>query len=170
MQKLSSVTLWLVTVSSATYLLAKQSRSKRVLLENFNILFDVPVVTDGYASYNLFHTRQRCWIHLLLKAEKYAIRNRGTDLSCYRRLLFLYNEIKDLKSASTSECLRLQRKVMDIAYGYPKKHKFRTTLENASPYLFTFLQHPGMLPHNNPAELEVRDCRVTELSFCNFQK
>ena len=49
---------------------------------------------------------------------------------------------------------------MEIASSYPESHKFRITLEVAAPHLFTFPRHPGMPPHNNGAELEIRDTAV----------
>ena len=38
--------------------------------------------------------------------------------------------------------------------------KFKVTIEGAAPCLFTFLRYPGMPPHNNAAELEIRDAVV----------
>ena len=99
-------------------------------------------------------------MHLLREAEEYAIRNGGPDTSCYCRLLSVYRAIKAKKSACSSECLFLERAVLEIASSYPDGHKFRITLEGAAPHLFTFLRYPGMPPHNNGAELEIRDTAV----------
>ena len=95
--------------------------------------------------------------NILRKAEKYAIRNGGNDQLCHHRLLALYNTIKKMGSADSNECLSLEKTVLGIASMYDKSHNFRTTLENAAPNLFVFLQCPGMPPHNNAAELEIRD-------------
>ena len=156
--------VWLVTTRDATYLVAAPSRAAIMLDTYFGKLLDMPVVADGYAAYNLFPVKQRCWVHILRKAEKYAIRKGCSHLSCYRRLLVIYKRIKDRKSASCAECLDLERTVLEIASAYgnveqKKEHdgcKFRVTLEGAAPYLFTFLRYPGMPPHNNAAELEIR--------------
>ena len=156
--------VWLVTTLDATYLVAAPSRAAIMLDTYFGKLLDMPVVADGYAAYNLFPVKQRCWVHILRKAEKYAIRKGGSYLSCYRRLFAIYKRIKDRKSASCAECLDLERTVLEIASAYgnveqKKEHdgcKFRVTLEGAAPYLFTFLRYPGMPPHNNAAELEIR--------------
>ena len=59
-----------------------------------------------------------------------------------------------------AECRDLEKAVLEIALSYGRSHKFYTTLENAAPHLFTFLRHPGMPPHNNAAELEIRDTVV----------
>ena len=56
----------------------------------------------------------------------------------------------------------MQRTLHNIAQPYPEKHKFRITLENAMPFLFTFLRYPGMPPHNNDAEREICDTVVLQ--------
>ena len=56
----------------------------------------------------------------------------------------------------------MQRTLHNVAQSYPEKHKFRITLENAAPFLFTFLRYPGMPPHNNDAECEIRDTVVLQ--------
>ena len=66
--------VWLVTVKDATYIVVNPSRSAVVLDLHFSRLYDIPVVVDGYAAYNRFAIRQRCWVHLLCEAEKLAIR------------------------------------------------------------------------------------------------
>ena len=160
--------VWLVTTEDATYLVAAPSRAAIILDTYFGKLLDMPIVSDGYVVYNAFPVKQRCWVHILRKAEKYAIRKGGNYLSCYRRLLAIYKKIKDMKSASCAECLDLERVVLEIASAYEnaeqkKEHdgcKFMVTLEGAAPYLFTFLRYPGMPPHNNAAELEIRDTVV----------
>ena len=48
------------------------------------------VVVDGYTVYNAFPIKQRCWVHILRKAEKFAIRKDGNYMSCYLRLLAMY--------------------------------------------------------------------------------
>ena len=104
--------------------------------------------------------RQRCWVHLLREAEEYAIRNGKSDISRYCRLLSVYRAIKGRESADSSECLSLEKAVLEIVSSYPEGHKFRTKLEGAAPHPFTFLRYPGMPPHNNGAELEIRDTAV----------
>ncbi len=152
--------VWLVTTGDATYLVAAPSRAALVINAHFARLLGKPVVVDGYTVYNMFPVKQRCWVHLLRAAEEYAIKNGGNDLACYRRLLALYRSVKDRESAGSGECLDLERTVLQIASDYGESHDFRTTLENAAPCMFTFLRHPGMPPHNNAAELEIRDTAV----------
>ena len=52
-------------------------------------------LVDGYTAYNAFPIEQRCWVYILRKAEKFAIRKGGNYLSCYLRLLAMYKGIKD---------------------------------------------------------------------------
>ena len=152
--------VWLATAGDATYLVAAPSRAAAVLELHFGGLLGMPAVTDGYAAYGILPVRQRCWVHLLREAEKYAVKNGGDDLSCYRRLLSMYRRIKNRESADSAECLDLEKAALRIASDYKEGHGFRATLENAAPHLFTFLRHPGMPPHNNAAELEIRDTVV----------
>ena len=152
--------VWLATVKDTTYLVAAPSRGAAVPDLHFGRLLGIPAVSDGYPVYDVFPVRQRCWAHILREAEKLAIRNGGGDLSCYRRLLSLYGRIKDTESACSAECLDLERVVLQIAASYGEGHKFRGTLEGAAPHLFTFLRYHGMPPHNNAAELEMRDAVV----------
>ncbi|MBI1658992.1 MAG: transposase, partial [Thaumarchaeota archaeon] len=152
--------VWLATIRDATYIVAASSRAAAVLDIHFSRILDVPAVSDGYVVYNMLPVRQRCWVHLLREAEECAVRNGGSNTSCYFRLLSIYRAIKGRESADSSECIALERAVLEIASSYPEGHKFRIKLEGAAPYLFTFLRHPGMPPHNNGAELEIRDTAV----------
>ena len=152
--------VWLATVEDATYLVAAPSMAAAVLDLHFGKLLGIPVVYGGYAVYDIFSVRQRCWAHILRGAEKLAIRNGRGDLSCYRRLLSMYKRIKERESAGSVECLNLERAVLQIAASYSEGHKFRGTLEGAAPHLFAFLRYPGMPPHIDAAELEIRDSVV----------
>ena len=152
--------VWLATSGDTTYLVAAPSRAAAVLDLHFGGLLGMPAVTDGYAAYGVLPVRQRCRARLLREAEKHAVRNGGDDLSCYRRLLSMYGRIKNRESADGAECLNLEEAALRIASDYREGHEFRVTLENAAPHLFTFLRYPGMPPHNNAAELEIRDAVV----------
>ncbi len=113
----------------------------------------VPVVSDGYVTYNVLPVRQRCWVHFLREAEECAIRNGGPDISCYCRLLSVYRTIRGRELVCSSECFSLEKTVLEMASSYPEDHKFRIKLEGAVPHLFTFLRYPAIPPHNNGAEL-----------------
>ena len=55
--------VWLVTAGDATYLVAAPSRVAAVLDMHFGRLLGIPAVSDGYATYDIFPVRQRCWMH-----------------------------------------------------------------------------------------------------------
>ena len=61
--------VWLVTTEDATYLVAAPSRAAIILDTYFGKLLDMPIVSDGYVVYNAFPVKQRCWVHILRKAE-----------------------------------------------------------------------------------------------------
>ena len=96
------------------------------------------------------------------EAEKLAIRRGGNDLCQYDRLLRMYNDIKNMDRASAAQCRDLEKHVLEIAMSYGEAHEFRTTIEGAALYLFTFLRYPGMPPHNNDAERDIRDTSVLQ--------
>ena len=58
-----------------------------------------------------------------------------------------------------STCGRFAGEVRDLAARYGGL-KFAGTLHAAADNLFTFLRRPSMPPHNNGAELEIRDTAV----------
>ena len=72
----------------------------------------------------------------------------------------MYKRIKERESAGSAECLDLERAVLQIAAPYSEGHRFRGTLEGTAPHLLTFLRYPGMPPHIDAAELEIRDSVV----------
>ena len=153
--------VWLVTVGDATYLVAAPSRGAAVLDLHFGRLLGIPLVSDGYPVYDIFPVRQRCWVHILREAEKYAARNGGNDLACYRRLLSFYR-----RSQGHGVC-RLRRvpgpgegRAADSRRLRGGSQVSGERLRKPPPFLFTFLRYPGMPPHNNAAELEIRDTAV----------
>ena len=153
---------WLVTIKNATYVVVAHTRAAAVLELHFAGLLNIPVVVDGYAGYNVFPIKQRCWVHLLREAEKNAVKNGGNDLLQYERLLKLYRSIKDRDTADAAERRDLKKHLLDIATSYEESSPFRDTLTNAAPDMFTFLRYPGMPPHNNDAERDIRDTVVLQ--------
>ena len=139
----------------------------------------MPVVVDGYTVYKAFPIKQRCWVHILRKAEKFTIRKDGNYLSCYLRLLAMYKNIKDRESAGYAKRLDLERAVLEIAASYgeaedKEEHdglKFMAPLEYAVPCLFTFLRYPGMPPHNEaePEGREVFSVLISVARTCHKQ-
>ena len=159
--------VWLATNKKATYVVVSSSRKATTLDQYFNTLLEIPVVVDGFTAYNKFKIRQRCWVHLLLTAEKLAVeeyKNKkfGKHTRLHFLLLDMYNDIKNIDTADDAYIMYLDKRIRKIASSYGKEVKFRTTLENAIPDLFTFLRYSGMPLHNNDAEREIRDACVLQ--------
>ena len=98
-------------------------------------------------------------MHLLREAEECAIRNGKSNIFCYCRLLSIYRAVKGRESADISECLSGEGHPGDSLI-LPGGPQVQDQAGGVAPYLFTFLRHPGMPPHNNGAELEIRDTAV----------
>ena len=121
---------------------------------------DKPITCDGYAGYNVFHTRQRCWAHILREAEfiRYARETNPTAAMLHRKLQELYHEAKlEPQDISDSRHWELVCRTRSIARAYAGlDDEFAVRLENAAPDLFTFIRHPGMEPTNNESERMLR--------------
>ena len=119
----------------------------------------IPITCDGYAAYNGFETRQRCWAHVLRGADQ--IRHARKDpvtAMLHQRLQLLFHEAKHLPpDIDEASYAGLTDRVACIAEAYGRlEFKFGTTLANAAPDLFTFVRHPGMHPTNNESERMLR--------------
>ena len=158
--------VFVATTDEITHVHAAHSRSKEAFLEHFSCLLNTPAVVDGYIMYHVIDEIQRCMIHILRDTEKCAIvscRNGETDTNemvQYERFREIYHIAKKKGTASEEVILDLNEQVHDIITSYGDRHPMATLLKNALPYMFTFLRHPGMPPHNNPVELEIRDVIV----------
>ena len=114
---------------------------------------------------SLFHTRQRCWAHILRDAESVCISNpkilHYRDL--YRDLKSTYHRAKNVAAAAAASggadmdvCNKMADEVRIIAAKYGEL-KFATKLHISADNLFTFMRYPGMPPTNNGSERDIRD-------------
>ena len=78
------------------------------------------------------------------------------DEARYDTLLGPYLDVKRIKTLAPLTMAGLARRAHAIAASY-EDPGFRTHLLNAVPDPFTFLAHPGMSPHSNDVEREIRD-------------
>ena len=121
--------------------------------------YDKPITCDGYSSYSVFHTKQRCWAHILREAEfiRYSKKNPTTTM-LHCRLQDLYHQAKleppDISDARHWELVCRARGMARAYAGLDDE--FAVRLENAAPDLFTFIRHPGMEPTNNESERVLR--------------
>ena len=118
--------------------------------------YDKPITCDGYPAYNVFHTRQRCWAHILRESEfiMYDKKTNPTAAMLHHKLQELYHEAKleppDISDVHHMELVCRARSVAKAYVGLDDA--FSTRLGNAVPDLFTFIRYPGMEPTNNESE------------------
>ena len=75
--------------------------------------------------------------------------------------LAFYRRIRDMKMLTPFTMAHLTREVLSMIAAF-SDGKLKTHLENAVPYMFAFLAYLSMPPHNNPAELKIRDAVVSK--------
>lgn len=151
---------WIFATMYAMWFLIAGSRGSAVL----DVHFPYPsakVGCDGYVVYDRFQVRQRCWAHILRKAEFLVSHtdNRDEARVLYLLLSQLFTHAKSLAAKNiVSMHDHLVQETVGLADRYDKAglKKFATELRNAAPYLFTFMLYPGMPPTNNAAERGAR--------------
>lgn len=153
--------VWVFVTRYAVWYLVVGSRGAAVLDQHFPYP-DIWVICDGYVVYDRFAVRQRCWAHILRKAEFLA--NHTDNRDSPARLLHLalqqlFVHAKDLAARgimATHDDLVAEAASLADRYDDAGLGEFATELRNAAPYLFTFLLYPGMPPTNNLAEWGAR--------------
>ena len=146
----------MASTPDATFVHIDTSRAAAVLSELFDWLAGKPFVCDGYAAYNSITDKiQRCMRHILANGEKSAMRDKD-DEACYDMFLAFYKKIKKVKTLAPLTTMHLAREAYSIAAPYKNKST-STHIQNTIPHIFTFLTVPGMPPHNNDTEREIRD-------------
>ena len=151
--------VWLACTPVAVFVWFAYNRSSTVLTEHFDWLRGKPTVCDGMPGYPAALTSiiQRCFVHLLRKAEELAVKSGDpADEARYDMMLELYWDAKGIKALAPFTRMDLSRRAHGIATSY-EDGKVRTHLLNALPDMFTFLSYPGMPPHNNDTERAIRD-------------
>ena len=151
--------VWLVCTPVAVFVWFAYNRSSTVLTEHFGWLRGKPTVCDGMPGYPsaLTDIIQRCFVHLLRKAEELAVKSGDpADEARYDMMLGLYEDAKRIKALAPFTRMDLSRRAHGIVTSY-EDGKVRTHLLNALPDMFTFLSYPGMPPHNNDTERAIRD-------------
>ena len=167
--------VWVVRSDRATLVLAMPTRGATVITEHMSELLHIPTTADGYSPHlTHFKILQRCWAHILRRAEEAYIRLPKNDpmrmIYCrlYRQLLEIFRDAKRVAARTVKDggadiqvCLDFERRVMALVSAYGE-HKFAVHLENAAPNMFTFLRCPGMPPTNNNTERDIRDSVVVQ--------
>ena len=173
--------VWVAAVPGAVFVWFAPGRTDAVLHEHFAWLAGRAVVCDGYGAYStkiggkkLFRGKQRCWRHLLSLMEALAVAERkqrkeageegpGPRELRYDQFLEMYRGIRHLKTLAPFTTMNLARLAWKLASGYGEQGeegRVRGHVMRAIPDMFTFAAFPGMPPHNNGAEIEIRDAVV----------
>jgi transposase len=146
------------TKTNAIFLAAKSRAAKhfKKLIRNFNGV----IVVDGYGGYDYYPLKQRCWAHLIREFKDYAKNDEEIDIQ-FRRLLILYEKLKELNTGPPNEDEIKKAKWMldDIVtclHNIKGVKKIETYIKNGGNDWFTALYYPGVPLHNNHAEREIR--------------
>ena len=132
------------------------SRGAIVIDQYYSKCTDKPVTTDGYAVYNMFEIRQRCWAHILRESKDAVICSQTHLLHENLKTLFAKAKLMQ-ENHDTGSIDAMIQKTLCIAEEYKRLgSSFATTLKNAAPNLFTFVRYPGMEPTNNESERMLR--------------
>ena len=120
--------------------------------------FHIPIVVDGYAAYNVFKVRQRCWAHVLRDAELLAAMHGGSLEELHQRL---QSHIPQRQKPAARHQRRGSAKMDRQRLAHRRDLRgtglqVRGKLLGAAPDLFTFVRHPGMEPTNNRCERALR--------------
>lgn len=154
--------VWVFVCRLAVFVVAVPQRGAPVLREHFAWLLHLPVVSDGLAAYGaVFEHVQRCWRHLLARAEAAAVDGGPADVARYEQLLRFYRKLKGVGALNPFTVHFLAREIRALISSFPEG-KLKNHLRNAEPDMSAFLSHPGMPPHNNAAELAIRDGPVRQ--------
>ena len=175
--KKKKIYVWVVRTDTATLVVPAMGRGDIHMPEFLKQLSHIPVVVDGYSVYTgAFRIRQRCWAHILPRAEEAYIRcedpaRKKVHLELYHRLRNMHRKAKRIAEATApaggadaATCLRMERDVASIVAAYGDDG-FATHLGNAMPHLFTFLRYPGLPSTNNATERDIRDDVVVQRRF-----
>ena len=154
---------WMCSGDGAAIVEVTATRSA-VILDVFFPFFGTPLTSDGYPGYLKYKIRQRCWAHESRETRYAAKRCGPAGTALHERFAGLLHRAK---RAPPDEDLvrRMEGEVLEIAAGYRSlgEGRLATRLENAAPYLFTFVMHPEMHPTNNEAERLLRPIAIQRL-------
>lgn len=162
--------VWVFRTPNDLLLVIRPSRGKDVPLEILGADFKGIVICDCWRAYNFLKIIQRCWSHLLRKAEK-AVKEANTKAAqnFYKKLKALFKDIKRFNRKNRNEKLREGKyremiKKMRSLIGYYRKYTELTEvigyIENNLENWFTCIRFNNVEPTNNWAEQAIRETVV----------
>ena len=153
--------VWMVNTPIGVLVIFSDTRSAIILNTRLKCLEEKTAMCDGWPRYpGFFSEIQRCWRHVLAKAEEFAVRNSDYEQP-YDTLLKFYKNIQGITTVLPLIVMELSRQAYNISklFGNTSAGKY---LRNAIPNLFTYIRYPGMPLHNNDTEREIRDGVVSQ--------
>jgi transposase len=158
--------IWVFTTPYETFVVIRNSRGMKVLLEVLTRKFNGIIVCDGWKPYVSFTKRlQRCWAHLLRESNDLAGKVQEA-VPLHEALKKLYE--KTTKALESDPPPEIRAELYDEAqqtllewicreYVSEKVRKLVGKISNGFDYWFTFIINPGVEPTNNRAERAVRE-------------
>ena len=152
--------IWTAATTQMAVIFASLSRSI-VALDQILPNRDIAIICDGYVVYGVFRIMQRCWAHILRETK--AVKGKSSEHArLHKTMQEIFHNAK-MKRKKTDDEPDIDTKPMENAVlavvsmlRELGEGKIATKLENATPNLFTFVNHPGMAPTNNLAERILR--------------
>lgn len=104
--------LWLIVSKNFVFITIQNSRARKVLIDIFGENYQGVIISDCYRVYDNFAKwYQKCWVHLIRKAEYEAENNPKKNIvKLSVQLKSLYNEMKDFLEENPSLILRKEKK------------------------------------------------------------
>lgn len=156
--------LWVFVTERGVQYVIEDTRGKGVAERALGNKEDRVIISDGYAVYqNLPGDKQQCWVHLLRKAK----------LHCpmlYEDLALLYKKLlheleKPIAQRDRGKFEQAFDFLIKKEYKDTEAHRVKQRMEKHEPFLFTCLDHDGVLPENNTAERAIRSQVVMRKIF-----
>jgi len=147
--------LWVFATTTGTQYVIEDTRGMGVPERMLGNKEDRVIISDGYAAYqNLPGDKQQCWVHLLRVAKLHSP-------SLYEDLVLLYKKLlleleKPIPKRDKEQFGKEFTALIEKKYQEPATEKVKGRMKRHTPFLFTCLNHTGVLPENNTAERAIR--------------
>lgn len=147
--------LWVFATTTGTQYVIEDTRGKGVPERMLGNKEDRVIISDGYAAYqNLPGDKQQCWVHLLRVAKLHSP-------TLYEDLVLLYKKLlleleKPIPKRNKEHFKKEFTALIEKKYSEPTVEKVKGRMKRHAPFLFTCLDHDGVLSENNTAERAIR--------------
>jgi len=104
--------LWLFVTTNFVFITIQNSRARKVLTDIFGKDYHGGIISDCFKVYDNFAKwYQKCWVHLLRKAEFESEKNPKKNIvKLYEQLKSLHKEMSDFLKENPSKELRIEKK------------------------------------------------------------